>query len=210
MIYTIVGTDLAKREKALKEVSAFGVATAHIYSEQVAMLESFTQASSLFGEKVVVYLMQVMDVAASREELVRLLPDLKDSTNIFIIDEPFADANRVTRLTKYSEKVFDAREAKKKDVDAFTLCTLLAKRDKKALWVEWMNVRDRIESGEAIHGALWWKWTTMWAGVRAGAPAKYSLKECEAIGARLVRAPILAHRGEKDLKLEIEEILLSV
>jgi hypothetical protein len=209
MMYSIVGTGVEKREKAYQELEKFGLVSTHIYNEQIGALEAYIEASSLFGEKVVVNVLQVMDDVKARDVLIELLPQMKDSSNVFIVDEPFADANRVTRLTKYSAKVFDARLPKEKDVDVFTLCTLFAKRDKKDLWVEWMRVRD-LDSPEAIQGALWWKFTTIWGDVRNGKPAKFTLTECEELGGRLVRAPILAHRGEADLKVELEKILLSV
>lgn len=209
MIYTIVGTDSVKREKAYESFAKLGMVTNHIYSEHIAMLEPLISATSLFGDKVVANVIQVMDVASSRDELIRLLPQMKESKNIFIIDEPFSDANRVKRLEKYSEKVIDARVEKIKDVDVFTLCNLFARRDKKGVWIEWMNIRDK-ESPEAIHGALWWKFGTLWQEVRAGKPSKFTLKECEEIGGRLVKSSILAHRGEKDLKVELEAILLSI
>lgn len=209
MIYSIVGTDTNKREKSYEALEKVGAISAHIYSEQIATLEALIEATSLFGDKVVANLIQTMDVASSREEVIRLLPDMKDSQNIFIIDEPFADANRVTRLTKYSEKVYDAREEKKKDVDVFTLCNLFARRDKKGAWLEWMRVRD-LDSPEAIHGALWWKWTTIWQDTIKGVPTKFTLQECENIGGKLMRANIEAHRGEKELKVTLEEIILSL
>ena len=209
MIYSVVGTDVTKREKAYKELEKHGVISTHIYSEQIGTLEAYIDIQSLFGEKSIINLLQVMDVASSREELVRLLPQMKDSSTIFIIDEPFADVNKVTRLTKYSEKLYDAREPKKSDVDVFTLTNLFAKRDKKSLWIEWMRIRD-LDSPEAIQGALWWKFTTIWGDVRSGKPAKFTVSECELIGGRLMRAPIIAHRGEGDLKKELEEIILMV
>lgn len=209
MIYAIVGTDTLRREKAYEILVSCGTVSAHVYSEQVATLEPLIAASSLFGDKVVVNLIQVMDLASSREEVVRLLPDMKESLNIFIIDEPFADANRVSRLTKYAEKVFDAREEKKKEVDVFTLCNLFARRDKKGVWIEWMKIRD-IGSPEAIQGALWWKFQSVWSDTRSGAPSKFSLSECEDIGGKLLRSSIKAHRGEGDLKVELEKIILSL
>lgn len=209
MIYSIVGTDTNKREKAYEALEKVGAISAHIYSEQIATLEALIEATSLFGDKVVANLIQTMDVASSREEVIRLLSDMKDSQNIFIIDEPFADANRVTRLTKYSEKVYDAREEKKKDVDVFTLCNLFARRDKKGAWLEWVRVRD-LDSPEAIHGALWWKWTTIWQDTIKGVPTKFTLQECENIGGKLMRANIEAHRGGKELKVALEEIILSL
>ncbi len=185
MIYAIVGTDTNKREKAYEILASLGNVSAHIYSEQIATLEPLISGASLFGDKVIANLIQTMDVASSRDEVVRLLGDMKDSTNIFIIDEPFADANRVTRLTKYAEKIYDAREGKEKDVDVFTFCNLFSRRDKKGVWVEWMRIRD-LDSPEAIHGALWWKFGTIWTDVKKGRPSKFTLSECEDIGGKLI------------------------
>ena len=209
MIYALVGTEGKMREKAYDAFSKLGPISAHVYSEHVATLEPLISAGSLFGEKIIVNIIQAMDVASSRDEIIRLLPDMKDSKNIFIIDEPFADANRVKRLEKYAEKFHDAREEKKEGVNIFNLCNLFAKRDKKAVWIEWMHIKD-TETPEAVHGALWWKFSTIWSDTRSGKPSKYTLLECEDLGGKLLRASIEAHRGEKDLKLELERILLSI
>lgn len=209
MIYTILGTDTRIRKVAEKEIALLGTPMTHIYSEQIGTLEPLIDANDLFGGKVIVSLLQVMDVASSKNILVELLPRMKDSENIFIIDEPFADAIKSKKLMSYSEKVYDARGPKEADVDVFTLCNLFAKRDKKALWVEWMRVRD-LDSPEAIHGALWWKFTTLWGDARKGVPTKYTLDEYERIGAQLVRSNIIAHRGEADLKVELEKIVLAI
>lgn len=209
MIYAIVGTDTIKREKAYEALARHGIVSAHIYSEQIATLEPLIGATSLFGEKVIVNLIQVMDLASSRDEVVRLLPAMKDSANIFIIDEPFADANRVTRLSKYAEKVYDAREEKKKDVDVFTLCNLFARRDKKGAWIEWMRVRD-LDSPEALQGALWWKMKTIWEDTLMGKPTKFSKDECEEFAGKILKSSIKAHRGEADLRVELEKVVLGV
>lgn len=209
MLYSIVGTEINKREKAYEELLKVGKISAHIYSEQVATLEALIQASSLFGDKIVANLIQVMDVASSRDELIRLFPDMKDSSNIFIIDEPFADANRFKRLEKYSEKIFDARGPKEKDADVFTLCNLFERRDKRGAWVEWMKVRD-TDSPEAFQGALWWKMKTIWEDTLNGRPTKFTKDECEIFASKILRSSIEAHRGEGDLGMKLEEIILSI
>jgi hypothetical protein len=208
MIYTIVGTNIDIREQAQNELSKLGPVTSSLYSEHIGGLEALVEASNLFGEKVIVSLQQVMDDANAKEILVELLPQMKDSANIFIIDEPFADANRIKMLAKFSVKVFNGKEEKEK-LDPFKLATLFGARDKKGVWIEWMRIRD-LDAAESLHGVLWWKWKTIWEGVREGKPSKFTLSECESIGRELVRAPILAHRGEADLKREVERVLLSI
>lgn len=208
MIYAIVGTETKGREKAYDELSKLGEISTHVYSEQIETLEPLISATTLFGEKVIVNVIQAMEVTSAKEEIVRLLPQLQESSNIFIIDELLADANRVKQLTKYAKKIFDNRE-KKEDVDVFTLCNLVARRDKKGAWVEWMRIRD-LDSPEAIQGALWWKWKLIWQDVVDGKSSKFTKAECEIIGEKLLYAPIRSHQGKADLKDEIEKVLLQL
>lgn len=208
MIYAIVGTDSKRREQALTELKAFGAPSAHIYAEQISALVPFIEASSLFGERIIAHLIQTLEKAETREYVYDLLERMKSSQNIFVIDEPFADANRVKKLEKFAEKLYDAREEKEKESGPFSLTNAFARRDKKAVWVEWMKLRD--ESPEAIQGALWWKFQGIWNETLAGRPSKFTLAECEDLGRRIMRSSILAHRGEKDLKVELESIVLSI
>lgn len=209
MIFALVGTDSKKRIKALDDISKKGKVTSHIYTEQISALRPLIEAGSLFGDKVIAHLIQILEKADTREYVYDLLPLMKDSENIFVLDEPFADANRIKKIEKYSEKLFDAREEKEIAASPFPLCNAFARRDKKGAWAEWMKLRD-VESGEAIQGALWWKFQTIWGDVRAGRPGKFTLDECEELGGRILRASILAHRGEKDIKIELESIVLSI
>ena len=209
MIYSLVGTDTGRRKEALKEISKMGAPNIHLYGEQISALRPLIEAGSLFGDRVIAHLVQVLEKAETRERVYDMLPQMDESQNIFIIDEPFADANRAKKLEKFSKKVFDAREEKEKEVSPFTLTNAFARRDKKEVWVEWMNLCDALEP-EALQGALWWKFQMVWSDVKSGKPSKYTQEECEAIGRRILRSSILAHRGEKDLKVELESILLSI
>jgi hypothetical protein len=131
------------------------------------------------------------------------------SSTIFIIDEPFATVHTVNRVSKVSQKMFDAREEKKKDVSVFGLCDSFIRKDKKQTWVDFLDVKQR-EEGEAIQGALWWKFQTEWAKVKDGKKSVFTEEECVRIGGELVRSTILAHSGKKDLFKELERIILSL
>ena len=209
MLYSVVGTHKTLREKAHAELLKFGVVSRHVYSEQIAELESLVDAGSLFGEKVIVSCVQLGDVTTSKEELIRLLPRMEKSDNIFIIDEPFADVHMVNRLTKVVKKLFDTREEKIKDVSVFKLCDSFVARNKKQAWVDFMDVKER-EGGESIAGALWWKFQGEWLKVREGRSSLFTEVDCERIGGELVRSTILAHRGERDLLSELERIIISL
>ena len=207
MIYSIVGTHKEVREKGLRELATLGAVTQYIYSEHSSFLESHIDAASLFGEVVVISCVQLGDNAPSKEILVSLLDKMKVSKNIFIIDEPFADIHLTNKLRKVSGKLFDAKEEKIKDTSVFTLCDSFARRDKKQAWIDFMVMKEKSE-GEAIIGALWWKFQLIWSGVRGGRKSNFTLSECETIGRSIIQSSILAHRGEKDLMIEIERIIL--
>jgi hypothetical protein len=209
MIYSIVGTQNDIREKGAKEVALFGAPSHHIYSEHILELEPLISATSLFGEAVIVTCIQLGENASSKEELKRLLDEMNTSLNIFIIDEPFADSHFVTRLQKVSKKIFDAREEKIKDMSVFKVCNSFVMRDKKQAWVDFLELKKE-GNAEAIQGALWWKFQQEWSKVTEGKRSLFSKVECEKIGGELLRSSILAHRGEKDLMLELERIILSL
>ncbi len=209
MIYSIVGTHKEQREKGLKEFSALGAATHHIYSEQVGSLEALIDGVSLFGEVSIVWCVQLGEVASSKEEMIRLLNDMNVSSTIFIIDEPFADVHLFNKLSKVSQKVVDAREEKRKDVSVFNFCDSFILRNKKQAWIDFVELKKN-GSAEAIQGALWWKFQSEWSRVCEGKRSLFTKDECEKFGGEIVRSSILAHRGEKDLMLELERIVLSV
>ncbi len=209
MLYSLVGTNTKVREKAHQYIAQCGSPTAHIYGEQLDMLPAFIDATSLFGEKIVVHLIQTLERAEGRERVYELLPSMQESQTLFFIDEPFADAHRVKKLEKVSEKLFDAREEKEKEVSPFTLTNAFARRDKKAAWISFMEIKDAVEP-EALQGALWWKFQTVWADAQSGSGSKFTLPECEKLGKEILESSIKAHRGELDLKSELERIILSI
>lgn len=210
MIYSIVGTNKEKRERANRELFKDKSVTVVIHSEQVFALEPLIDQVDLFGSAVVASLNQLMEVASSKEILIDLLPKLQESKNVFIVDEPFADANKFKKLEKYSEKVFDCREEKEGEASPFPMCNAFAKRDKKEVFLEWMKIKDVSEPLEMVHGALWWKMRAEWEGVLNGRPSKFTKRECEDFSERIVKSFLDSHRGEKDLKVELERIILSI
>jgi DNA polymerase III delta subunit len=210
MIYSIVGTHKDIRAKAYKEFSLLGEPSTIIYSDNADQIEMHLGATSLFGGVTIVACYQVSDTGSSKEKLLALLPRMESSATIFIIDEPFADVKVTNALSKLSKRYINAKEEKIKEVKVFAFCDSFAKRDKKQAWLQFIELRDAGEEGEAIQGALWWKWKDVWQGVRDGRRSPFTLSECEHIGRELVLSVILAHRGEVDLMKDLERIILSL
>lgn len=210
MIYSVVGTNQKIREESFKKILNGRNSTTYIYNEQIANLKPLIDATSLFGDEIIVTLIQTLDKAESREVVYDLFAEMKDSKNLFIMDEPFADSNRIKRMEKYSEKVFDAREEKEKELSPFNMCNSFGRKDKKQTFVEWIKIKDIAEPLEMVHGALWWKIKTIWGDTLDGKKTNFNLDECEKFGEEILRSSLDAHRGKVDLKNKLEEIILKV
>ena len=208
MIYSIVGTSITVRKKAFEEVLKGRVPTAYVRSDTIWELEALINAEDLFGGEVIVLVEQVGVDADGRDTLKKVLKELDASKNLFIIDEPFVETSFVKTLEKYSKKVFDGREEKAKGKDPFVLTNAIMKRDKKEAWLAWMEIRDL--DAEPVQGALWWRVRTLWDGVKEGKKSAYSEEELANMGFALVTMSHRAHRGEVDLKEEIEKFVLSI
>lgn len=208
MIYSIIGTDISIRKSALKEVLRDRNPTAYVRSDNTWELSHLINAEDLFGGEVIALVEQVGGNAEGREILKDSLKSMEVSKNIFIIDEPFIETTFVKTLEKYSEAVFDAREEKTKGKDAFGLANAILKRDKKQAWLEWMKVRDM--DAEPVQGTLWWRVRSLWEGVKDGKRCAYSEDELAMMGYSLVAMSHRAHRGEADLREELEKFVLSI
>ncbi len=209
MIYSIVGTDRDIRDKATLELATLGPVSRHLYVEDIGELQSLIDGMSLFGETIIVVCIQLLEVAHIRDEVYDLFKGMEESSTIFIIDEPFADIHKTNRLKKVSKKLYDAKEEKVKDASVFQFCDSFLTRDKKNAWIQFLSLKEKI-SGESIQGALWWKFYPVWLRVKEGRKGVYSLEECERISKSLLQASVLSHRGEKDIFVELEKLVLSI
>ncbi len=209
MLYTIVGTDKKIRDKARGELTSLGAITRRLYAEESDALKELIDISSLFGDVSIVECVQLLDNATAKEKVYDLLDEMSESQTIFIIDEPFADANKVNKLAKVSKKIFDAREEKVKDFEVFNLADYFIKRDKKSAWSAWLALKEKNES-EAIQGALWWKFSQVWLATLEGKRTAFTKAECEDFGGKLLRSSVLAHKGERDIDEELEKLILSL
>ncbi len=208
MIFSIVGTSVEVRKKAFEEALKGRTPSAYVRSDTTWELDALINASDLFGGEVIVLVEQVGVDAIGRDILKKNLKEMEESNNLFIIDEPFVETSFVKTLEKHSEKLFDGREEKTKAKDPFVLTNAIMKRDKKGAWLAWMEVRDL--DAEPVQGALWWRVRTLWEGVKEGKKSAYSEEELAKMGFWLVEMSHRAHRGETDLKEEIEKFVLSI
>lgn len=231
MLYFIFGTNLKKRDLAKLEIRNSLESQGVIYksllevprveTSNYELLKSYWGNISLFGEKLLIPVYNLLTQVSAREFLYQHLEKLITSENVFILDEPFAPANSLQKLKrdflKYriSEQLFDASEKyEKEDIEPFYFCDLFERRDKKGAWQEWKRLYAKWEDSEAmaLHGALWWKWKTLWSNSLNGKTAlsKYSKDELEKYGREIVYLAARANNGELNLMRALEKLILSI
>lgn len=208
MLYVVVGTDVEIRKKGLLKILHGRNPSLYLRKETMFQVPALIDAQDIFGGEVIVMLEQVGNDAEGRELLKGLLKAMQTSKNIFILDEPFIDTSFVKTVAKYAELIIEAKEEKVKEGFPTAFLSSFEKKDKKQAWVEWMNLRDK--EVELIHGALWWKVKTLWSGVLQGKKSAFSKEELAALGFALVTGSHKAHRGEADLREEIEKVVLGL
>lgn len=242
MLYIIFGTSFKKREisreKIRKTLKARKInyeellEVPKISKENFTLLANYYGGASLFGEKVLINAEDLLTKEESREYIYKHLEEMKESENIFVLDDPFAVVATFQKLERDLEKLeikenlFDCRETiVQRDVEPFFLCELIEKRDKKAAWQEWKKLYLEWEDSEAqaIHGALWWKWKMMWSAYLDGdrnnffrlyrlssKELKYSKKELEEFGKEISLMAMKANNGELDLMRSLEKFILKI
>lgn len=242
MLYIIYGTNFKKREDARenirKTLKIKGVnfddllAVPKVLSENYTLLPNYFGGASLFGERVLINIENLLTKEESREYIYKNLKEMIESDNVFIMDEPFALPASFQKLERelakfeLSNNIFNASEVKEsKDVDPFYLCELVEKRDRKGAWQEFkkMYLEWGDAEAQAIHGALWWKWKMMWSAYIDGDRSnyfklyrlttkdiKYSKKELENHGKDIAFMAMKANNGEANLMRSIERFILKI
>lgn len=243
MLYFIYGTNIKKRKniremifkKIKKDFNTFLFAK-KIDKTNFEELKNYILEQSIFGEKLLIEIEDLLTLESTREYLYKNIKNLIESENIFILDEPFAanasiqkvineiDKNKKTSQSQFSES-FDAIEIKiKEDLEPSKFCDFIEMRDKKNAFIEWKKIYNKWGNDEEqfLHGALWFRWKNIWQAKlnnktstydffsKSSRPIKYNLEELERFGKEISLLSMKSNNGEIDLMKEIKKFLLKM
>jgi DNA polymerase III delta subunit len=169
MLYFIFGTDKDRaRKKAISMVEAlqkkkpdasfFKIDAEHA---NLSDLDEYIGGQGLFENKYIVLFDGVFEVKEMREEIMKRLPDLNHSQNIFIFREDELDKSSIGKITKHSTQVQEfsliEKENNKKEFNVFQLTDALGTFNKKTLWTLFWQAKESGVEDEQIHGILFWQ-----------------------------------------------------
>lgn len=154
MLIIRVGENAKKRKEASLKEKSFSFSDIVLKGSEIEGLKQYF-GEDIFGGKIYIRI-ENWNNEFYRDFLYRHLEDIRESHNIFIIDELDMLESTFTKLKKYAEKSFDCREEKIKE-SAFYLADLIIKKDKQKAWLEYHRLLNTGEPIESIIGALNYK-----------------------------------------------------
>jgi len=235
MIYFLYGTDTYKSRKKLHEfldVAAKKRPDAEVFkldSENwsEAQFQEFLVAKGLFSQKYTVVLDNLLDKKEIKEVLLEKFKEMSESEHIFFWIEAKADAAVLKKIEKHAKQVqkFDSQQ-KKKEANIFSITDGLLAKDKKKLWISFIDFLSVGTPVEEIHGIFFWQVKNMILVSREKSQSntglapfsysnalrgskKYTSEELQKMSSELVGMTHKVRSGEGDLDIMLEKWILS-
>lgn len=216
MLYFLYGTDTHKARKKLHELldsaqkkrpgaELFKITTEN-WSE--GKLEELLVSRGLFEEKYTVVLDNLFEKKDIKEFILSKLKALADSDQVFLHLEGKVDATTLKKVEKSAKQAqeFKKAESKKREIDIFSITDKLAEKNKKNLWISYIDLLSRGAGAEEIHGVLFWKVKTMILnGTRT-----YTKEELRRMLEMLVDMTHRVRQGEGEIHIMLEKWVLSL
>lgn len=162
MLHVLVGNDFEKiKHTADQYVSDLDRIVLSSDDLEYSLLDSYVASSGLFSQPQAIVLRECL--VEHGDVLIERASAMQSADNVFIIIEPKILKKERTQLeavaTTFEE--FVQKEEKIKDTTLFQLADLLAKKDKKNLWLAYHAALSAGKAPEEIHGILWWQVKTL-------------------------------------------------
>lgn len=237
MIYFLYGTDTNKSRKKMHEIlqnlsqkrpnSEVFKLTTENWSE--TQFDELVDSQGLFDQKHIV----VLDFLFNKKEIKEFILDrtnkMQEADHWFLILDGKVDATTIKKIEKNSYKTqeFNEKEIKKGAPIIFSITDKLFARDKKGLWVSYIDLLNQGIPAEEIHGVLFWALKNMIIVGKAGsqkesglAPFSYSKAlssgrnyksdELQKMSSNLVEMTHKVRRGEGELEGMLEKWILTL
>ncbi|MDO8591253.1 MAG: hypothetical protein Q7R65_04760 [bacterium] len=193
-------------------------------------LDELVGAQGLFERKFIVFVNRLFDNKEAKEVLLKKLPAIAESENVFIFLDGKVDKATLVEITEVAEKVqlFEKTEAKKpQSFNIFSLADAFGERDRKALWVIYQKAVRNDASPEELSGILFWQIKNLMLARESASASEaslnpfvfgkskrysrnFSLDELAVLALELVTLYHSSHRGQVDFEAGIERFVLKV
>lgn len=206
MIYIFLGNDTKKKNAEIKKiVGDKEFVKLPIREISKDLLLNHAENQSLFGSSPVFIAENILtegNISLAKEDWELL----NNSKNCFIFLEDKLPQVEQKKYLKYANlESFEEKITKSPPkVNLFGIADSFAKRDKITTWVLYTEALHNTEP-EAISGILFWKIKTM----ILNGTKNFSTEELKNQSSKIVSIYHLAHRGELDFRIGLEQFILS-
>lgn len=237
MLYLIYGTDTHKSRKKLHELlgtaekkrpgsEIFKITTENWDEPQ---FEELLVSQGLFEQKYTVVLDNLFEKKDLKSYVLERVVDLGKSEQIFIMLESSIDAASLKKLEKEAKQVqeFSKIEQNKSNFNIFSITDGLLQKDKKNLWVDYIESSHKGSAAEEIHGIFFWQVKNMLMASVAGSQTetglspfvyknaltgarKYKTEDLKKMSNQLVEMTHRVRNGEGELSIMLEKWILQI
>lgn len=237
MLYVIYGTDTHKARAKLHELlelakkkrpeaELFKITTEN-WSE--TQFDELLIAQGLFEQKYTTVLDNLFEKKDIKSYVLDKAKEMKESEQIFLMLESSIDAASLKKFEKFSEKVqeFTKNEDKKPNINIFSITDGLVQKDKKKLWVSYIDLLGKGAVAEEVYGILFWQVKNMILASRASSATEtglspfvyknaltgarnYKTEDLQKMSGELVDMTHKVRQGEGELEVMIEKWVLEL
>lgn len=237
MLYFLYGTDTIESRKKLQALLA-SLAKKRPDAEVFRLKEDnwnegtfqeLLNAQGLFDQKYIAVLDGLLEYKESSELVLEHIQTMQESAHVFLMIENNPTKKVVDVIEKHAEKTqeFARPEKKKEFFNTFALGDALGSKDKKSLWVGYLEALRAGVSAEEICGVLFWqvKNITLAMYTKSASESKlspfvdskarkfaknFTKEELKEISSALVDATEKVRNGEGEMEVLLERVVLRV
>jgi DNA polymerase III delta subunit len=237
MIYFLHGSNNKEARKKLKSLSEAlhskrpeaEVFRIHNENWSDSQFDELLVAQGLFDQKYIVILDSLFDDKEIKETIVDRAKEMKESENVFLILDGDVDKKTLDKISKYADKVqeFNGDTKKVEKFNTFSLADSFGRRDKKNLWIGYLQAIDLGISPEEISGVLFWQIKSIMLVMKTknvkesglspfvytkanGFARNFTLDEISEYAHDLVEATQAVRQGEGEMEVLLERIVLKI
>jgi len=194
-----------------------------------ATFQELLNAQGLFDQKYIAVLDGLLEYKESTELVVENVKAMQESAHIFLMIENNPAKKIVDSISKHAEKTqeFARPEKKKEFFNTFALGDALGSKDKKSLWVGYLEALRAGVSAEEICGVLFWQVKNIILAMNTKSASESKLSpfvdskarkfaknftknELREISSALVESTEKVRNGEGEMEVLLERVVLSV
>lgn len=240
MIYFLHGTDTTKSRKKMHEI--LGQLSVKRPNSEIFKLnsenwsdlqfEELVRSFGLFEKKYIVVLNFLLSNKNTKDFILDNIKEMEEAEHWFLIIDGKLDQATIKKIEKSSYKVqkFEKPIGSEKEKDnpvIFTITDKLLSRDKKKLWIVYVDLINQKIPVEEIHGLIFWAVKNMIITSHADSqkesgltPFQYSkalsgsrnykTEELQKMSSNLVEMIHKVRSGEGDLGVMLEKWILTI